>query len=49
MYINNGWPENRQNVEEEARVFFDFREELTVKDGILLKGTKLIVPKLLRR
>ena len=47
--VNNGnWPERFQGCPEWMKPFFAFRDELSVDNGIVLRGTKLIVPEVLR-
>ena len=46
--IKEGWPENRQNCKQEMHEYWNFRDELTVIDGIIFKGTKIFIPKALR-
>ena len=37
-YITAGWPETKQEVAEVARIYFQFRDELTYQDRIIFKG-----------
>ena len=46
--ISEGWPENRQNCKQEMHEYWNFRDELTVIDGIIFKGTKIFIPEALR-
>ena len=39
-----GWPHQRRHVPRLARRYWDFRDELSTDDGILLKGPRLIIP-----
>ena len=43
-----GWPETKEEVPSEIRRYFDFKEELSIQDGILFKGNRVIVPVALR-
>ena len=47
--IKNGWPENRTDCPRELIEFWNYRDELTVIDGIVLKGKKIFVPEACRR
>ena len=38
QYINDGFPENKANCLESLRGYFNFREELAIIDGLILKG-----------
>ena len=42
--IKEGWPNHRYNVSAEAREYWNHRNELSEYDGILLKGTQIIIP-----
>ena len=42
--ITGGWPQNHTNVPVMALPYFSFRDELAVLDGIIYKGSRLIVP-----
>lgn len=43
--VLNGWPENRCDVEGVLKPYWDFRDEISVYDGILFKGQRVIIPK----
>ena len=49
IYIKRGWPTQHKDVEENVRIYYDFKEELICDDGIIIKGDKLVVPRKLRR
>ena len=44
----NGWPDTKQQVAIEARPYWTFSDEVTTADGLLFKGTRLIIPKVMR-
>ena len=46
--IQEGWPQHRQNCKESIMDCWNFRDELSVIDDIILKGQKIFVPKSLR-
>ena len=47
--ISNGWPEQRRQVPEALRVYFDFRDELILQGDLVFKGQRLVVPLSLRK
>ena len=47
--VLNGWPENRAELAPELREYWNFRDELCICDGLLMKGDRLITPSSLRR
>ena len=42
--ILKGWPEEKSEVPAPAHPYFSFRDELTVHDGIIYKGQRVVVP-----
>ena len=46
--VKNGRPDSRLKVPVEARHYWTFRDEALAADGLLFKGTRLIVPTVLR-
>ena len=43
--ISVGWPENRAHCPAQLMPFWNFRDELSVDDGLILKGQRIILPK----
>ena len=43
-----GWPELRDDVPISIREYWNFREQLTVHNGVLLKSQRIVIPKALR-
>ena len=46
--IMNGWPEFRSECPPHICNYWNYRDELSLIDGILLKGNRIIIPKMLR-
>ena len=46
--ISNGWPEDKNQVHACLLPYFPFRDELTVQDGIILRGERVVIPHSLR-
>ena len=42
--IMQGWPRSIKQVPPKLQPFWTFREELTVEDGLILKGTRIVIP-----
>ena len=42
--IMQGWPKTIKQVPPVLQPFWAFREELTVEDGLILKGTRIVIP-----
>ena len=47
--VLNGFPTSKRHMSLEARQFWDFRDELAIEDGILLKGNQVCVPSTLHQ
>ena len=43
--IVTGWPDTVKDVPPELRQYWSYRDELTVSDGIILKGNRVLIPK----
>ena len=42
--VRQGWPQERSNLEIDLRPFWDSRDEISVYDGIVFKGERVIIP-----
>ena len=42
--IMQGWPKSIKQVPPVLQPFWTFREELTVEDGLIPKGTRIVIP-----
>jgi len=47
-YVITGWPSDKGQVDELAREYFSYREELSVEDGLLFKSDRVVVPRAMR-
>jgi hypothetical protein len=43
-YIHNGWPSHKEQTNELVKVFWNFRNELTMVDQIVLKNNLVVIP-----
>ena len=43
--VANGWPQYRNQCPEDTVPFWNFRDEIVVLNGVLLKGNRVIIPK----
>ena len=46
--IHEGWPDNKQQVPTDIREYWSYRDELNVHDGLLFRGTRVIIPQATR-
>ena len=42
--MHQGWPSTIKEVPSEIQPFWTFCEELTIEDGFILKGTRIVIP-----
>ena len=49
MVISKGWPKKRSNLAPNLQPYWNYRDELTIEDGILMKGQKIIIPTSLKQ
>ena len=42
--IMNGWPDKKQDLPAELIPYYSFRDEMSVQDGLIFKGERVIVP-----
>jgi hypothetical protein len=42
--IVDGWPERRQSVPKPLQPYWPFRDELSIEDGLVLKGDRIVIP-----
>ena len=47
-YVHKGWPDNRKQCPEELWEYWNFRCELTLWNGVVTKGDRLVIPQSLR-
>ena len=47
-FIENGWPARRKDLPVHVRPYYNYRQELAVIDGVILKGDRIVVPSNLR-
>jgi len=43
--IAKGWPNSKMEIDPAARPYFDVRDELAEQDGLIFKGSRVIIPK----
>ena len=46
-YVENGWPEKKQ-ISDQVKQYFSFQEELSIHEGLILKGNRTVVPSVMR-
>jgi len=42
--ITTGWPDNTRNISSQLRKYWSFRDELSVENGVILKGDRIVIP-----
>lgn len=46
--ISRGWPEDKSSLNPLVTIFFSYRDELTIENGIIFRGERIVIPKSLR-
>ena len=46
--VKLGWPRKINKVDDQIKCYWSFREDITVTDGILVKGHRIILPRSMR-
>ena len=47
--IFKGWPNERADLPENLRPYFSFKDEMTVQDGVILRGERVVIPSAMRK
>lgn len=47
--ILEGWPEERRELDKCLMSYWPFRDEMSIEDGIILKGSRIVIPKSLTK
>lgn len=47
--IMRGWPSQKKDVDAMIKPYWNFKEDLTVAYGLIWKGDRIVIPKVLRR
>ena len=43
-YIHNGWPVDQKKILKELHPYWNYRDEISMEDGILLKSHRILIP-----
>ncbi len=46
--IMNGWPTNPKDLSKTIRQYWSIRDNLSTEDGLILKGSAILIPKSMR-
>ena len=47
--ISTGWPAKRSQIPASLHPYWNFRDELTIEGGILMKNSKVLIPEILKQ
>jgi hypothetical protein len=47
-YIRTGWPKSMQDLPDDVQVYWCFRDELKILDGLIMKGNRVVIPSAVR-
>ena len=48
-YIHMGWPSDCRMLSQELHTFWNYREDLSMENGLITKGARLLIPSTLRK
>ena len=48
-FIIAGWPESKEQLDQDIRMYWSFRDDMTVIDDITMKGTYIVIPEVLKQ
>ena len=48
-FVEQGWPSSKSEVPDSAKSYYKFKDDISIADGILLKGMRIIIPYCLRK
>ena len=48
-FVTQGWPNERSAVPENIRCYWNYRDEIVGQNGILYKGQRVIIPRVMRQ
>ena len=48
-YIHMGWPNDHRMLPQELHPFWNYREDLSMENGLITKGARLLIPSILRK
>ena len=48
-YIHMGWPNDCRMLPQELHTFWNYREDLSIENGLIIKGARLLIPFTLRK
>ena len=47
--VVNGWPNNKKHIADKIQPYNTYKDEITVREGLLWKGERIIIPRKLHR
>ena len=47
--VSKGWPSRQSSCRPELKPYWNFREELSVHKGMILKGSRIVIPRAMRK
>ena len=48
-YVTEGWPKRRDSIPADVKPYRSYKEELTVRNGLIFKSERLIIPISMRK
>ena len=48
-FITAGWPESKEQIHQDFRTYWSFRDDMAVTNGIIMKGRCVVIPEVLKQ
>ena len=48
-FVIQGWPSTRQNISEQMKPYWSYKDDLSLINGIMFKGQRIVIPKIMRQ
>ena len=49
MVVQTGWPDQHAEIDQDLHAFWIHRWNLSIVDGVIMNGTRIVIPKLLQK
>uniref|UniRef100_A0A0E4G8R6 RNA-directed DNA polymerase n=2 Tax=Anopheles gambiae TaxID=7165 RepID=A0A0E4G8R6_ANOGA len=49
QYIQRGWPDEANKVPDSIKIYFGYRNELSVENDLIFRGDRILIPQIIRR
>ena len=47
MFLIAGWPDSKDQLHQDIRLYWSFRDDMAVIDEVIMKGRHIVIPEVL--